>query len=209
MKKVYIIRHGQTDTNELDVVSGENGVLSEKGIREAQSLARRFEEIDFSHIFTSDFKRAKETSIFIAEKTKKDLLEEPLLRELTRPIEFLGKSRTSPEYLAFLDDLDSNINNPDWHFSNEENFFDLIKRVSELFAKLEKMKGDVVLVTHARMVMTMTMYVMMGKQLTPDVWKIGMRNMTVSNTGITTIAYNEEIKHWKLEMFNDRAHFAE
>ncbi len=209
MKKVYIVRHGQTDTNELDVVSGENGMLSEKGQKQAQNLARRFEEIDFSHIFTSDFKRAKETSIFIAEKTKKDLLEEPLLRELTRPIEFLGKSRTSPEYLAFLDDLDNNINNPDWHFSNEENFFDLIKRVNELFAKLEKMKGDVVLVTHARMVMTMTMYVMMGKQLTPDIWKAGMRHLIVSNTGITTIVYDEKKEIWKLEMFNDRAHFAE
>lgn len=209
MKKIYIVRHGETDTNELDVVSGEQGILSEKGIRQAQSLAKRFEEIDFHHIFTSDYKRAKETASFIAKKNEKVLLDEPLLRELTRPSEFLGKPRTSPEYLAFLDALDSNINNPDWHFSDEENFFDLIKRVNELFTKLENFEGDIVLVSHARMVMTVTMYVLMGKQLTPEVWKAGMRHMVVLNTGITTIVYNEEKQIWKLEMFNDRAHFAD
>lgn len=209
MKKIYIVRHGETDTNELDVVSGEQGILSEKGIRQAQSLAKRFEEIDFHHIFTSDYKRAKETASFIAKKNEKVLLDEPLLRELARPYEFLGKPRTSPEYLAFLDALDSNINNPDWHFSDEENFFDLIKRVNELFTKLENFEGDIVLVSHARMVMTVTMYVLMGKQLTPEVWKAGMRHMVVLNTGITTIVYNEEKQIWKLEMFNDRAHFAD
>jgi broad specificity phosphatase PhoE len=35
MRKIYIVRHGQTDTNELDIVSGENGVLSEKGKQQA------------------------------------------------------------------------------------------------------------------------------------------------------------------------------
>ena len=209
MKKIYIVRHGETDTNELDVVSGEQGILSEKGIRQAQSLAKRFEEIDFSHILTSDYKRAKETANFIAERNKKTLLNEPLLRELTRPSEFLGKSRTSPEYLTFLNTLDANIDDPNWYFSDEENFFDLIKRINELFIKLEKLEGDVVLVSHARIVMTVTMYVMMGKQLTPEVWRAGMRHMIVSNTGISTIVYNEEKQIWKLEMFNDRAHFAD
>ena len=209
MKKIYIVRHGETDTNELDVVSGEQGILSEKGIRQAQSLAKRFEEIDFSYILTSDYKRAKETANFIAERNKKTLLNEPLLRELTRPSEFLGKSRTSPEYLTFLNTLDANIDDPNWYFSDEENFFDLIKRINELFIKLEKLEGDVVLVSHARIVMTVTMYVMMGKQLTPEVWRAGMRHMIVSNTGISTIVYNEEKQIWKLEMFNDRAHFAD
>lgn len=209
MKKVYIVRHGQTDTNSRDVVSGEAGVLSEKGKQQAQKLAERLQHVDFDYLLTSDFERAVETAGFIAEVNKKSLKKEPLLRELKRPTEFHNKPRTSAEYLTFLDSLDENINNPNWHFSDEENFFDLIKRVEEMFTNLENLEGDVMVVCHARIIMTMTLYVAMGKQLTPDVWKMGMRNMAVSNTGITTITYNEETKHWKLEMFNDRAHFAE
>ena len=209
MKKVYIVRHGQTDTNSRDVVSGEHGTLSEKGKQQAQKLAERFQYVNFDHLLTSDYERAVETAGFIAETHKKSLEKEPLLRELRRPTEFHNKSRTSAEYLAFLDSLDENINNPNWHFSDEENFFDLIKRVEEVFINLENINGDVIVVCHARIMMTMTLYVIMSKQLTPDVWKMGMRNMSVSNTGITTVVYNEETKHWKLEMFNDRAHFAE
>ena len=79
----------------------------------------------------------------------------------------------------------------------------------EFFNKMESLDGDLVVVSHSRIIMTMTMYVMLGKQLTPDTWKLGMRHLMVSNTGITTLIYNSEAKQWKLQMFNDRAHFAE
>jgi broad specificity phosphatase PhoE len=209
MRKIYIVRHGQTDTNELDIVSGENGVLSEKGKQQAQNLAERFLHVNFEHLLASDYERAVETASFIAEVKGKTLVIEPLIRELGRPTEFLGKSRTSPEYLAFLNTFDENINDPNWHFSDEENFFDIFKRVEELFVKLEALDGDMVIVSHARIIALMTLFVLMGKKLIPDVWKIGMKNMIVSNTGITTFAYNEKNQHWQLQMFNDRAHFAE
>lgn len=209
MKRIYIVRHGQTDTNALDVVSGGNGMLSEKGKQQAQKLADRFQYVNFDHLLSSDYERAVETAGFIAEISKKELETNPLLRELGRPTEFHGKSRTSPEYLAFLNTFDENIDNPDWRFSDEENFFDIFKRVEDLFLKLESLDGDMVLVSHGRIIALMTLYVIMGKKLTPDVWKIGMKNVIVSNTGITTFVYNEKNKHWQLEMFNDRAHFAE
>jgi broad specificity phosphatase PhoE len=165
--------------------------------------------VNFEHLLASDYERAVETASFIAEVKGKTLVIEPLIRELGRPTEFLGKSRTSPEYLAFLNTFDENINDPNWHFSDEENFFDIFKRVEELFVKLEALDGDMVIVSHARIIALMTLFVLMGKKLIPDVWKIGMKNMIVSNTGITTFAYNEKNQHWQLQMFNDRAHFAE
>lgn len=209
MRKIYIVRHGQTNTNQLDVVSGEMGNLSEKGKQQAQSLAERFQNIDFQHLIASDYERAVETAGYIAKIKNKQIETESLVRELIRPTVFHGQSRTSPEYTAFLNALDENINDPDWHFADEENFFDVNKRVEAFFNKLESLDGDCVVVSHARIIVIMTLYVIMGKELTPDIWKIGMKNMAVSNTGITTIAYDEKSKMWKLEMFNDRAHFAE
>lgn len=209
MKKVYIVRHGQTDTNSRDVVSGEHGTLSEKGKLQAHKLAERLQHIDFKHLLSSDYDRAIETAELIAKINKKELESTPLLRELRRPTEFHNKPRTSAEYLTFLNSLDENINNPNWHFSDEENFFDLVKRVKKVFANLEKLDGNIIVVCHSRIIMTMTLFVIMKKELTPDIWKIGMKNMHVSNTGITTFTYNKETEHWKLEMFNDQAHFAE
>lgn len=209
MRKIYLVRHGQTDTNELDVVSGENGALSEKGKRQAQKLAERFLHVEFDHLLASDYERAVQTASFIADIKNQEMITEPLIRELRRPTKFHGVARTSAEYEAFLNALDENINDPNWHFSDEENFFDIIKRVEEFFIKLEALEGDVVVVSHGRIIALMTLFILMKKQLTPDVWRIGMNNMIVSNTGITTFVYNEKKQHWQLEMFNDHAHFAE
>lgn len=209
MRKIYLVRHGQTETNSRDVVTGEYGALSEKGRDQAAQLAERFLHVDFDHLISSDYERANETASFIAKTKNREIITEPLIRELRRPTEFHGVSRTSKEYEAFLSALDENVNDPNWHFSDEENFFDLFKRVEAFFNKIEDLDGDLVVVSHSRIIMTMTMYVMMGKQLTPDTWKLGMRHLLVSNTGITTLLYNSEMKQWKLQMFNDRAHFAE
>ncbi len=90
MKKVYIVRHGETDTNSQDVVSGESGTLSEKGKLQAQKLAERLLHINFSHLLASDYERAKQTASFIREVSKKEVEIEPLLREFRRPTEFHG-----------------------------------------------------------------------------------------------------------------------
>lgn len=209
MRKIYLVRHGQTDTNALDVVSGENGFLSPRGREQAEKLAERFLHVDFNHLISSDYKRATETASFIAKVKSREIVVEPLIRELRRPTEFHGVSRTSDKYLAFLKALDKHVTDPDWHFSDEENFFDLYKRVKMFFNKIEELEGDMVVVSHSRIITTMTMYVVTGKQLTPDLWSSGMRHMTVSNTGITTLQYDTEMKEWKLQMFNDHSHFAE
>jgi len=209
IKKVYIVRHGYTDNNSKDLVQGEHGNLAEKGIIQAKNLAERLRHINFEHLLTSNFERAVETAEIISKSTDKPVEINPLLRELKRPSDFLLKSRTSEEYLSFLDEADRNVANSDWHFSDEENFFDALERIQNFFLELEKKEGDCVVVSHARMIMMMTMYVVMGKNLTPEVWRESMKSLIVLNTGITTIVFNEKNKKWQLEMFNDRAHFAE
>ncbi len=210
MKKVYIVRHGQTDNNAEGLVQSSETPLSEKGKKQAQALGERFKHIKFDRLFSSDYIRARETAEGIAKATEKPIELTPLLREMKRPSQFIGKSNTTPEYLAFLKTVEKNVDDPKWHFADDENFFDVLSRVEEFFGKLETIENDCVVVTHGRMAMMMTLYVVMGMKLTPEIWKVAMKNLLVAtNTGITVIIFNDKTQTWQLDSYNDRAHFAE
>lgn len=209
MKRVYLVRHGETGNNAKGLVQDENAVLSEKGKEQAKKLAERLCYLEFSHLFASDYARALETAGFVAKATKKTLKPTPLLRELRRPSQFFNQSNTSPDYLAYLKLTAENVSNPEWYFADEENFHDVLNRVEKFFNNLDDLEGDAVAVTHGRMIIMMTLYVTMGRKLSPEVWREVMNNLMVSNTGITTLICDKKTHNWRLYNFNDHAHFAE
>ncbi|MEZ4104434.1 MAG: histidine phosphatase family protein [Candidatus Paceibacterota bacterium] len=209
MRRIYIVRHGLTDNDANGLVQTADSTLSVKGRRQAKALAERFVHIDFKHLLSSDYTRAVETAQFLAEVTKTEVETTPLLREMKRPTQFQNKPSSSPEYKAYLKEVDENITDKDWRLGDGENFHDVLNRIKELFTKLEALDGDVVLVTHARMTKIITLYIMMGQKPDPLVWRSIMNNVITTNTGITTLVFNDKYKAWQLESFNDMAHFAE
>lgn len=62
-KKIYIIRHGQTDFNLQNIVqgSGVDSSLNQKGIAQAKAFYEYYKDIPFDKIYTSSLKRTKET----------------------------------------------------------------------------------------------------------------------------------------------------
>ena len=203
------MRHGETDLNAKNMGQSPDTPLSQVGREQAQLLADRFVEIDFDHLLVSDFARTTETAQFITDVTKKQPEYLPLLRELRRPAQFIGVSYDTDEYRDYLKQTDLNVTDPDWHYDDGENFFDVLKRIKSFFAELEKIEGDCVVVTHKRFVVMMTMFVMLGEKFTPEVWRDGKDSVIVCNTAITTIVKEEGYQGWKLHTFNDHAHFAE
>ncbi len=209
MNKIYLVRHGETENNAKSLIQDEHSILSERGREQAKSLAERLRHLEFSHLFTSDYARAVETTEFVAKAMAKTPTPTPLLRELRRPSQFFNQPNTSPEYAAYLKLTAENVTDPDWRFADEENFSDVLKRVEKFFASLDGLEGNAVAVTHGRMIIMMTLYVIMGRKLAPEEWRVGMNNLIVSNTGITTLICDEETHNWRLYNYNDRAHFAE
>ncbi|HYC85736.1 MAG TPA: histidine phosphatase family protein [Chryseosolibacter sp.] len=62
-KKVYLIRHGQTDFNLKNIVQG-SGVdtdLNEMGRKQACSFFAAYKDIPFDHIYTSTLKRSQQS----------------------------------------------------------------------------------------------------------------------------------------------------
>lgn len=62
-KKVYLIRHGQTDYNLRNIVQG-SGVdtdLNEKGQRQAAAFYAAYKDVPFDKVYTSALKRSKQS----------------------------------------------------------------------------------------------------------------------------------------------------
>lgn len=62
-KKIYIIRHGQTDFNLKNIVqgSGVDSSLNDRGIAQAKAFFDYYKHVPFDKIYTSSLKRTKET----------------------------------------------------------------------------------------------------------------------------------------------------
>jgi broad specificity phosphatase PhoE len=62
-KNIYIIRHGETDFNKMNIVQG-SGVdtdLNEKGRAQAASFFKMYGDFPFGHVYTSALKRSQQS----------------------------------------------------------------------------------------------------------------------------------------------------
>ncbi len=70
VKKIYLIRHGQTDLNKQGIIqgSGVDAELNELGHRQARAFYEAYQEIPFDKIYISELKRTYQTIIPFLEK---------------------------------------------------------------------------------------------------------------------------------------------
>ena len=63
MKKIYLIRHGQTDYNKKGIVqgSGIDAPLNEEGIRQARAFYENYRHISFDKVYISSLKRTRQS----------------------------------------------------------------------------------------------------------------------------------------------------
>lgn len=67
MKKLYIVRHGETNWNLKGKTQGiKNSILTEKGLLQAQLLAMKLKHKNIQDIYSSDLSRAKSTAAIIS-----------------------------------------------------------------------------------------------------------------------------------------------
>ncbi len=78
---IFLIRHGETTLNVARVLQPADTPLSERGRRQAQALAQRFQQAAFGALISSDLPRAMETAKAIATLTGKEIQPCALLQE--------------------------------------------------------------------------------------------------------------------------------
>lgn len=62
-KKIYLVRHGQTDFNLQNIVqgSGVDSSLNDRGRAQAQAFFNKYKDIPFDKVYTSALKRTRES----------------------------------------------------------------------------------------------------------------------------------------------------
>lgn len=82
MTRLFLVRHGETVDNARQIMQGQTqGRLNERGIEQAQEVARRLETWQIDAFVASDLHRAVETATIIAAPHNMEVTTTPLLRE--------------------------------------------------------------------------------------------------------------------------------
>ena len=208
-KKIYLVRHGQTVSNNAGVVQGATDELSELGRKQAEALCQRILSLQFSHLLVSDYTRTRQTIFPALTALSVTPVYTDLVRETRQPSSLIGVSNQDETFLEYYQQWARHAHDPNWHYEDEENFPDIINRVQRLFEQVSSYEGDVLIVSHGRFITYVVMYVITEGKLDWDTWQICRHGFETTNTGISVITYNERYQGYRLLTFNDQAHLGE
>jgi broad specificity phosphatase PhoE len=204
--KLYLVRHGNTDSLDNKIHQSFDTPLNNQGIKQANALAKRLKDEYFDLIISSSLIRAKQTAEIIGKKYE----ESDLFIERKKPSEIVGKSKNDPVLSVIWNKIEEMyIVNRTWRYSDEENFEDLKLRGKKALAFLLAQKKEKILViSHGAFI-----GVLFGLMVDRDRYdgKMFMKLDTflrMNNTGISIFNHDEK-KGWSIESWNDRSHWME
>jgi broad specificity phosphatase PhoE len=213
LKYVYFIRHGQDVQGSNDLFQSPDSPLTDLGREQARFVADRVRDLGAEVILTSPMVRARETAHALQEVTQLPLHEVDLFREYIPPSQLFGISRTSGEGRAYVDAMIERVDDPAWHYADEDNYHDLHHRaVSALDFLIARPESHIIAVTHAGFMRVMLTAMMTeGK---PDALMTSrfMRFLRPMHTGITICRYKATAirrNKWRMVAWNDHAHLGD
>ena len=139
---ILLVRHGETDGNAARVLQRPDVPLNDRGLRQAEQLARRLSALGFARILCSDLLRARMTAAPLAARSGIAIEQSPLLQERN-----FGDLRGLP-----YAELTENPFGPDVRPPNGEDWPTFHARVADAFAfivsRRRSANGTLVVVTH-------------------------------------------------------------
>ncbi len=207
--RVYMVRHGETVPNVSGVHQNASTPLSSVGIAQVELVAKRFSELPIDLILSSPHLRAKHTAQQIADQSQKEIEYVDILREIKWPSEIEGLKHTDPESIRVRNLLREKNQDQNWHYSDEDNFFDVKKRAMEFIAKLEqRIEENIAIVSHGNFIKMIVLVMFLGDGVTPDLFERAKPFFRTKNTGLS-ICEKKERGDWSLITWNDHAHLGE
>lgn len=208
MKKIYLVRHGETNANLKGYVPGKDESLNATGFLQADSLAQRVHHLDFDVVIASDFLRAQQTVKPISTIKNTPVQTVPSFGEMFEPTSIHGLLDEDEEVIGYRKNRNANIENHEWRQEDGENFLDLFNRITEAkkFIEISEV-NNLLIVSHCYFLQMFVAAILLNaQQPTKDWFNIG-QTLKMSNTGITLLT--EDSSHWRVVTWNDHAHFAE
>ena len=140
--KIYLVRHGQCNSNLKRIYNSTDEDLNENGIEQAKELARRINKMDYDIVISSPLLRAKHTAEIINVKNKEIIYDERLREREPGSLEGQSFDNTDREgYWNYYNDK---------KYGTEESIPHLFERVNEFLNELSKKNyHSVLIVAHS------------------------------------------------------------
>ena len=198
MVTVYLTRHGQTEWNIEKRLQGHgNSPLTKSGLRGAEELSKRLENINIERIYTSPIERAYKTAIILKGNKKIDVVKHEGLKEMNFG-DFEGKITED----VMKENPDWNINlimqgNLEMRAPNGETLAEVRERVSKAMDEIIKdNEGKTILIVGHGITLKAIMNYFKDKDV---------NNEVMGQTTLTKV--NVDGENFNIEFKNDGSHF--
>lgn len=190
-RRIYFVRHGETEANAARVRQGPEGSLSENGRMQAEAAGAYLAQFPIRSLISSPYPRAAETAAIISARIKLPVSYSPLLVERRNPSEVVGKRDDAEEVLKIINRIDRAYHEDDFRYSDEENFIDLKERARRCLDLLASQGArDVCAVTHSIFLKMVIAFLLHRDRLhASDYVKLSFFNAS-DNAGITVCQFN-------------------
>jgi probable phosphoglycerate mutase len=186
---IFLIRHGETASNAARIVQTPETPLNERGLAQAERLARRLATAGISDILSSDLRRAVMTAEPLQRSTGAALRFEPLLQERNYG-DIRGRAYA---------DVGADILGPDYNPPGGETWDQLYARVDTVWPRIieaaARSSGSLAVVTHGLVCAGLAArHLRLPDGETPGRW---------GNTSVTVI---DSQPPWQVRILNCTAH---
>jgi phosphoserine phosphatase len=199
MRRLYLLRHGESEWNLSGQVQGtKDSELTEKGIEQAKLAANRLKLENIDKIYSSPLKRAKHTAEVVAESIGIESIVDIGLKEMCFGhwegvlLKEIQKDNADEFMMWKKSPHKFKVKDSESLKEVQERMLNVIKKIKET-----EDAENVLLVSHGTAIKAMVLGL-----LGIDLSKYG--NFSVSNTGITLIEFGDY--NTVMRYFNDKAH---
>jgi len=141
---IYIIRHGQTELNNRQVLQGRSDhPLNDHGVRQAAEAAEKLKEVTFEKVFSSPLIRARQTAELIVPSVPA-VIDSRLIEMDYGPYEGMDLHSLTPEVITFFSDF---VHNP--APEGMEPLESVVARAGAFMEEQCRTQGNILISTHA------------------------------------------------------------
>jgi len=208
MKKIYFIRHGQSEGNVLKIHQTINTPLSKLGQRQATLVAARFTQIRDALIVTSPCLRAYQTARAIALQNHAEIKINQLFTEKSAPSELTGIAEESQQSkdIKNLHHQHFLKKNGNWRYSDEETAIQFVKRTHQALVFLsQQAEENLIVVSHSLLIKMILSQILEPEANLKSLYEI-QQNFYVNNTGLSIAIFDDEKQKWQISCINDCSH---
>lgn len=178
---IYFVRHAECESNIDPFFNGEINGLTEKGTKQAKTIANYFKNRNITNIFSSDILRAKLTAKEISDSLIKEVIILDFLKE--RNLIYKGSD--------------------DYSYKEEFNVFK--QRLVQTKSFLQDLpEGDFVIVSHAIFLKVLISYLLLDDLFNEELSARVSDRIIIENVSISKCMFNKEKNTWQLDYINKK-----